>query len=105
MPDFVYAPLPTASDHWFPLSFSAAAKVPLYSILGMSFTFVFLFVLVDLLNYCDCRCTCCADEDGGARPWVESEVQVYLLGTPRTRGVLHVSSSVSLPIANGRQTT
>ncbi len=82
MPDFVYAPLPTASDHWFPLSFSAAAKVPLYSILGMSFTFVFLFVLVDLLNYCDCKCTCCADEDGGARPWVESEVQVYLLGTP-----------------------
>jgi hypothetical protein len=58
---------------------SAAAKVPLYSILGMSFTFVFLFVLVDLLNYCDCKCTCCADEDGGARPWVESEVQVYLL--------------------------
>jgi hypothetical protein len=61
----------------FVTALSAGAKVPLYTILGMSFTFVFLFVIVDLLNYCDCKCSCCGDEDS-ARPWVETETQVRI---------------------------
>ena len=57
--------------NWF-TSISAATKVPLYTILGVSVTFALMFSLVDILNYfCVCSST--------SKPLVETELQVYLL--------------------------
>jgi hypothetical protein len=56
--------------NWFS-SIGAGAKVPLYSILGISVTFALLFSIIDLLNY---GCTCCQEET--SKPLIETETQV-----------------------------
>eukprot|EP00455_Lapot_gusevi_P020193 TRINITY_DN2145_c0_g1_i2.p2 TRINITY_DN2145_c0_g1~~TRINITY_DN2145_c0_g1_i2.p2 ORF type:complete len:237 (+),score=59.26 TRINITY_DN2145_c0_g1_i2:74-784(+) len=59
--------------NWFS-SIGAGAKIPLYSILGVSVTFALLFSIIDLLNYC-----CASWQGEGTKPLIETETQVYLL--------------------------
>ena len=49
-------------------------KIPLYAIMGISFIFVFIFIISDCINYCSLACS-----DENAIPIISSNQQVYLL--------------------------
>lgn len=49
-------------------------KIPLYALLGVSFIFVFIFIVSDCINYCS---LVCYDETG--TPIISSNQQIYLL--------------------------
>jgi len=59
---------------WF-TSLSPGAKVPLYSVLGVSLCFALLFSIIDLMNYCTGVCSCCRT----TKALIETETQVYLV--------------------------
>ncbi len=59
--------------NWF-MHIDYKLKTPFFATLGMSFSFVIIFLLADCLNYC--AITCPRTE---GRPVVESNHQVYLL--------------------------
>jgi len=49
-------------------------KVPFYALLGVSFIFVFIFIISDCINYCSLVCY-----DETAVPIISSNQQIYLL--------------------------
>lgn len=49
-------------------------KIPLYALLGVSFIFVFIFIISDCINYCSLICY-----DDTATPIISSNQQIYLL--------------------------
>lgn len=58
---------------WY-MSYSAAVKVPLYVLLGVSICFALVFSLIDLINYFAGYC-----QGDSSRPLVENETQVLLV--------------------------